>query len=47
LKCIEKGNTSLEKICNLTGAGTGCGSCKPELLKILDNSIKKEILIQT
>jgi len=35
-KAIHGGCKDLNSICNSTGAGTGCGSCKPELKAILD-----------
>ena len=33
--CIANGANTLDKIMNETGAGTGCGSCKPELQGLL------------
>lgn len=33
---INEGCNSLEKLCQATGAGMGCGSCKPELQAMLD-----------
>ncbi|MBC7451510.1 MAG: FAD-dependent oxidoreductase, partial [Cytophagales bacterium] len=33
---IRSGCTDLISICNTTGAGTGCGSCKPEVKAILE-----------
>jgi ferredoxin-nitrate reductase len=38
---IKKGHESIEQLCAFTGAGTGCGSCKPEVLKILERDISK------
>ncbi|WP_298765284.1 nitrate reductase [uncultured Polaribacter sp.] len=32
---IEKGCTDFNTLCKLTGAGLGCGSCKPEIKDIL------------
>ena len=32
---IEEGCKSLAELCQLTGAGLGCGSCKPEIQRIL------------
>jgi ferredoxin-nitrate reductase len=32
---IEGGCKSLADLCQLTGAGLGCGSCKPEIQRIL------------
>lgn len=36
---IIKGNTSVESICQKTGAGLGCGSCKPEVKHIVDSML--------
>jgi ferredoxin-nitrate reductase len=33
---IEQGNTSFEAVCQLTGAGSGCGSCKSEVQKLVE-----------
>jgi assimilatory nitrate reductase catalytic subunit len=30
------GGMAFEKLCQTTGAGTNCGSCRPEIMKILD-----------
>ena len=35
---IEKGCTDFTELCNKTGAGLGCGSCKTEVREILQNS---------
>lgn len=35
-KQIQNGCTDLTQLCNETGAGTGCGSCRPEVKSILD-----------
>jgi len=34
---IEEGCNNLKDLCASTGAGTGCGSCKPEVQRILDS----------
>lgn len=34
-KLIEGGCSSLNELCQTSGAGLGCGSCKPEVLRIL------------
>jgi ferredoxin-nitrate reductase len=34
-KLVEEGCTSLSQICQTSGAGLGCGSCKPEIQRIL------------
>lgn len=35
---IRAGCSDLPSLCQQTGAGTGCGSCKPELKTILENA---------
>ncbi len=37
--CINNGADTLEKIISDTGAGSGCGSCRPEVGKILKSSL--------
>ncbi len=37
-EAIEKGCTDFTELCNKTGAGLGCGSCKTEVREILQNS---------
>ncbi|WP_448699287.1 molybdopterin-dependent oxidoreductase [Mucilaginibacter sp. AW1-3] len=34
---INEGCTDLKQLCAATGAGTGCGSCRPEVKRILDS----------
>ncbi|HEX5025930.1 MAG TPA: molybdopterin-dependent oxidoreductase [Agriterribacter sp.] len=44
---INEGCKDLLQLCQLTGAGTGCGSCRPEVKKILEQHIlanKKEMV---
>ncbi len=36
-KAIKSGCTDFSELCNRTGAGLGCGSCKPEVKEILNN----------
>jgi ferredoxin-nitrate reductase len=47
-KKIEQGCINVPELCQLTGAGMGCGSCKPEikalLLKTLTENIIEEIV---
>lgn len=38
-RCISGGCTDLQELCTSTGAGTGCGSCKPEVKRILENYV--------
>jgi ferredoxin-nitrate reductase len=35
---IGKGCTNFTELCNKTGAGLGCGSCKTEVREILNNA---------
>lgn len=39
---ISEGCKDLTQLCNTTGAGTGCGSCKPEVKRILDEMLAAE-----
>jgi ferredoxin-nitrate reductase len=39
---IKEGCTDLRSVCQASGAGLGCGSCRPEVQKILD-SIQAEM----
>lgn len=44
---IREGHDSLQELCDRSGAGSGCGSCKPEIQQILKRKIlgpKSEIL---
>ncbi|CAH0994743.1 Periplasmic nitrate reductase [Emticicia aquatica] len=43
-KAIKEGCTDFAQICLKTGAGTGCGSCRPEVRMILEN-IGKDTLV--
>jgi ferredoxin-nitrate reductase len=40
-KHIEGGCTKLSDLCQASGAGLGCGSCKPEIQKIIKESLLK------
>jgi ferredoxin-nitrate reductase len=40
---IKKGCSDLSELCMLTGAGTGCGSCRPEVQAILEKNV--EVLV--
>ncbi len=37
---IAKGCDQFEELCSLTNAGTGCGSCRPEVQKILSGLVQ-------
>jgi ferredoxin-nitrate reductase len=39
--CIDGGCHSLSELCQATGAGLGCGSCKPEIQQILKEQMVK------
>ncbi|MGI4762974.1 MAG: molybdopterin-dependent oxidoreductase [Janthinobacterium lividum] len=38
-QAIAAGCNSLKDLCATTGAGTGCGSCRPEIKRILEESL--------
>ncbi|GAA0550096.1 nitrate reductase [Chitinophaga japonensis] len=40
---IKEGHTTLEALCQASGAGQGCGSCKPEVLAILERQVKTPV----
>ena len=37
-EAIAKGCVNFTELCNVTGAGLGCGSCKTEVRDILNNA---------
>lgn len=39
-KKIAEGCDNLKDLCASTGAGTGCGSCRPEVKRLLDEALK-------
>lgn len=41
VEAVRAGVTEFGNLCQTTGAGTGCGSCKPEVKAILDRMTKK------
>ncbi|MGI4835395.1 MAG: molybdopterin-dependent oxidoreductase [Janthinobacterium lividum] len=41
-QAIETGCHSLKELCARTGAGTGCGSCRPEVQRLLEDAIINE-----
>jgi len=43
-KRIEQGCDKLDTLCAATGAGTGCGSCRPEVKRLLENKLKEVLL---
>ncbi|MGH7237477.1 MAG: FAD-dependent oxidoreductase, partial [Candidatus Saccharimonadales bacterium] len=46
LNKIAAGCSNLKDLCAATGAGLGCGSCKPEVNGLLENSLKANVLIK-
>lgn len=42
-KKIEEGQQNLDALCLATGAGSGCGSCKPEVKRILTYRLEKAL----
>jgi ferredoxin-nitrate reductase len=36
---IAEGCNTMKDLCNVTGAGTGCGSCRPEVKRLLDEAL--------
>ncbi|WP_187263898.1 nitrate reductase [Pontibacter beigongshangensis] len=41
---IAAGCTDFKELCATTGAGTGCGSCRPEVKAIMDEQLKLEVV---
>jgi ferredoxin-nitrate reductase len=41
---VKEGCTNLADLCSSTGAGTGCGSCKPEVKRLLEEQLKDVLL---
>ncbi|PRD48969.1 nitrate reductase [Sphingobacterium haloxyli] len=41
-KLMQSGCTELKELCESSGAGTGCGSCRPQVLTILENFLGKQ-----
>ncbi|GHB59039.1 nitrate reductase [Persicitalea jodogahamensis] len=40
-KAIQGGCTDFKQLCQKTGAGTGCGSCRPEVRSILEEAVSQ------
>jgi ferredoxin-nitrate reductase len=38
-KAVQEGFVQLTDVCKATGAGMGCGSCKPEVKAIVEKSL--------
>jgi ferredoxin-nitrate reductase len=43
--CISSGCKDFTTLCTQTGAGTGCGSCRPEVRVILENALAEELVV--
>ncbi len=43
LRKIKEGYTSMPALCQASGAGMGCGSCKPEVQAILEGAVPAEM----
>ncbi|MEO6850852.1 MAG: molybdopterin-dependent oxidoreductase, partial [Mucilaginibacter sp.] len=46
LNKIALGCDNLKDLCNSTGAGTGCGSCRPEVQRLLEHSQRVDLLVR-
>ncbi len=42
-KKIASGCDNMKDLCSATGAGTGCGSCRPEVKRLLEEGLKKMV----
>ncbi|MPR35554.1 molybdopterin-dependent oxidoreductase [Salmonirosea aquatica] len=42
-KAIQDGCTDFAQLCQQTGAGTGCGSCRPEVRSILETTLSLQL----
>ena len=40
-RAVKSGAESLDALCSATGAGTGCGSCRPEVNRVLESFRQK------
>jgi ferredoxin-nitrate reductase len=43
---IKEGCNDLVQLCQLSGAGMGCGSCRPEIKEILEERIKPAMVMR-
>jgi len=42
-RAVKAGADTLDKLCATTGAGTGCGSCRPEVQRLLESFAQKMV----
>jgi ferredoxin-nitrate reductase len=45
-KKIEDNCHTMNELCQATGAGTGCGSCRPEVKRLLDQALQNMTLVK-
>jgi ferredoxin-nitrate reductase len=45
-KKIEDNCHTMNELCKATGAGTGCGSCRPEVKRLLDEALQNMALVK-
>ncbi|HTE02149.1 MAG TPA: molybdopterin-dependent oxidoreductase [Mucilaginibacter sp.] len=45
-KKITEGCTNMKDLCTNTGAGTGCGSCRPEVKRLLEEELQSMVMIK-
>lgn len=45
-EAINGGCKNLNELCSITGAGTGCGSCKPEVKELIEKQLVAEPVLQ-
>lgn len=43
-KKIEEGCGNMKDLCATTGAGTGCGSCRPEVKRLLEEALQSVVM---
>ena len=43
-KKVEDGCHTMNELCKVTGAGTGCGSCRPEVKRLLAKALQSRIM---
>lgn len=43
-EAVQQGCTNLADLCKVTGAGLGCGSCKPEVKDIMNIALQKNLV---
>lgn len=46
LNKIASGCDNIKDLCTATGAGMGCGSCRPEVKRLLEESLKADVFVK-